>query len=168
MNPTQPANANLVTLQMTPAQSTQKVNATFQVAVNLFGGQDIYSVPMQIQYDASKVRVDQRGRGNIRRAGDGQSVALVASRRCAGAAISASRPPGVSGVTGTGTVCILTFQAKAPGDAQTSPSFDPAPRTVRSRQFRQLDRQQLCMWSNGLRYRQMPRSNEAGVFPWWN
>jgi general secretion pathway protein D len=32
-------------------------------------------------------------------------------------AISASRPPGTHGISGAGTVCILTFQAKAPGDA---------------------------------------------------
>ena len=118
MNPAaQPANANLVTLQMTPAQSTQKVNATFQVAVNLFGGQDIYSVPMQIQYDASKLALTNVDAGTLL-GRDGQSVALVhRDDGAGGVAISASRPPGVSGVTGTGTVCILTFQAKAPGDA---------------------------------------------------
>jgi general secretion pathway protein D len=31
--------------------------------------------------------------------------------------ISASRPPGVAGVNGSGTVCVLTFQANAAGDA---------------------------------------------------
>ena len=121
---------------MTPAQSTQKVNATFQVAVNLFGGQDIYSVPMQIQYDASKLALTNVDAGTLL-GRDGQSVALVhRDDGAGGVAISASRPPGVSGVTGTGTVCILTFQAKRL-EMRTSPSFDPAPRTVRSRQFRQ-------------------------------
>ncbi len=116
----QPPNANLVTLQMTPAQSTQKVNSTFQVAVNLFGGQDIYSVPMQIQYDASKLTLTNVDTGTLL-GRDGQSVALVhRDDGNGGVAISASRPPGVSGVTGTGTVCILTFQAKAAGDANIS------------------------------------------------
>ena len=49
---------------------------------------------------------------------DGQAVALVHRDDGSGnVAISASRPPGTHGVTGTGTVCVLTFQAKAPGDA---------------------------------------------------
>ncbi len=37
-----------------------------------------------------------------------------------GLAVSASRPPGASGVEGSGTVCVLTFQAKASGDAALS------------------------------------------------
>jgi len=30
--------------------------------------------------------------------------------------INASRPPGVAGVSGAGVVCVLSFQAKAPGE----------------------------------------------------
>jgi general secretion pathway protein D len=49
---------------------------------------------------------------------DGQAVALVHRDDGNGnVAISASRPPGVKGVDGSGTVCVLTFQAKAAGPA---------------------------------------------------
>jgi len=34
--------------------------------------------------------------------------------------VSASRPPGAHGATGTGVVCVLTFQAKAPGQSGVS------------------------------------------------
>ena len=34
--------------------------------------------------------------------------------------ISTSRPPGVKGVEGQGSICILTFKALAPGDAPIS------------------------------------------------
>jgi len=37
-----------------------------------------------------------------------------------GVAISASRPPGVAGVSGSGQMCVLTFQAKAAGDSIVS------------------------------------------------
>lgn len=112
-----PPNPSTVNLQVTPAQSTQKLNATFQVAVNLSGGQDIYSVPMQIQYDANRLILTNVDSGNLL-GRDGQAVALVHRDDGAGGlTISASRPPGVAGVTGVGSICVLTFQAKAPGDA---------------------------------------------------
>ena len=52
---------------------------------------------------------------------DGQTVALVhRDDGSGGVAISASRPPGVAGVNGTGQLCVLTFQAKATGDSIVS------------------------------------------------
>ena len=115
-----PPDPNTVSLQVTPAQSTQKLNATFQVAVNLSGGQDVYSVPMQIQYDAARLILTNVDSGSLL-GRDGQAVALVHRDDGAGGlAISASRPPGVAGVTGVGSICVLTFQAKAAGDASIS------------------------------------------------
>jgi general secretion pathway protein D len=109
-----------VTLVVTPSQSTQKLNSTFQVVVNLSGGQDVYSVPMQIQYDANKLSLTNVDSGNLL-GRDGQAVALVhRDDGVGGLAISASRPPGVAGVTGSGSICVLTFQAKAAGDANIS------------------------------------------------
>ena len=42
-------------LQLTPEMSQQKVGSTFQMAVNLSGGTDVFSVPMQVQYDQTKL-----------------------------------------------------------------------------------------------------------------
>jgi len=113
-----------VKLQLTPEISQQKVGSTFQVAVNLSGGTDVFSVPMQVQYDQTKMSLinvdlgDTPGKGVNFLGQDGQAVALVHRDDGSGnVAISASRPPGTHGVTGTGTVCVMTFQAKAPGDA---------------------------------------------------
>jgi len=113
-----------VKLQLTPEISQQKVGSTFQVAVNLSGGTDVFSVPMQVQYDQTKLSLinvdlgDTPGKGVNFLGQDGQAVALVHRDDGSGnIAISASRPPGTHGVTGTGTVCVLTFQAKSPGDA---------------------------------------------------
>jgi len=85
--------------------------------VNLSGGQDVFSVPLQLQYDNSKLSLINVDLGNLL-GKDGQAVALVhRDDGNGGVSISASRPPGVGGINGTGSVVLLTFQAKAPGDA---------------------------------------------------
>ena len=118
------ANGAPVKLQLAPEMSDQKVGSTFQMAVNLSGGSDVFSVPMQVQYDQTKLSLinvdlgDTPGKGINFLGQDGQAVALVHRDDGSGnIAISASRPPGTRGVTGSGTVCVMTFQAKAPGDA---------------------------------------------------
>ena len=106
-----------VTLQIAPPAVPPKVGGTFQVAVNLNGGQDVFSVPMQLHYDNSKLALINVDSGAYL-GHDGQAIALVHRDDGAGnVVISASRPPGVPGVNGSGTVCILTFQANVAGDA---------------------------------------------------
>jgi general secretion pathway protein D len=119
-NPVAPAN-----LQLTPPQSTQAVGATFKMIVNLSGGNDVFAVPLNLQYDASKltlINVDTDDPQNPNVLGrDGQSVALAHRDDGKGnAAIAASRPPGTKGVSGSGTLCVLTFQAKTAGDASVA------------------------------------------------
>jgi len=47
---------------------------------------------------------------------DGQAAPPIHSDEPPGNLIvGMSRPPGAHGVSGSGTVCVLTFQAKAPG-----------------------------------------------------
>jgi len=113
-----------VKLQLSPEISQKKVGSTFQMAVSLTGGTDVFSVPMQLQYDQTKLSLINVDLGDASAKGvnflgqDGQAVALVHRDDGSGnVAISASRPPGTHGVTGSGTVCVMTFQAKAPGDA---------------------------------------------------
>lgn len=106
-----------VQLNFTPQQSIQKVGSTFQMKVHLTGGQDIFSVPMQLQYDSKLLTLVNVDTGDLL-AKDGQTTALVHRDEGNGdVTISASRPPGVHGITGTGDVVGLTFQAKAPGNA---------------------------------------------------
>jgi general secretion pathway protein D len=106
-----------VSLQIVPPPAAPKVGGTFQVSVNLSGGQDIFSVPMQLHYDNSKLALINVDTGTYL-GHDGQAIALVHRDDGVGnVVISASRPPGVAGVNGSGTVCVLTFQANAAGDA---------------------------------------------------
>jgi general secretion pathway protein D len=109
-----------VSFSLAGPQIPQAVGSTFQVAVNLTGGKDIFSVPLQIQYDIARLSLLNVESGNFL-SRDGQSVALVhRDDGSGGLAISASRPPGTAGVGGAGTVCVLTFQAKSAGDAGIS------------------------------------------------
>lgn len=111
------ASAAPLELSLSPPRSVQKVGSTFQMKVNLKGGKDIFSVPMQLHYDPKLLALLNVDSGNLL-GKDGQTTALVHRDDGNGdVTISASRPPGVHGVAGNGDVCVLTFKAKAPGEA---------------------------------------------------
>jgi general secretion pathway protein D len=100
-----------------PLNSTQTVGSTFRASIALANGHDVYSVPVQVQFDPKVLQLVNVDAGGLL-GGDGQPVALVHRDEGNGlVTISASRPPGVSGVDGQGEVCILTFKALAAGDS---------------------------------------------------
>lgn len=104
-------------ISFSPQNTVEKVGSNFQMRVNLSGGKDVFSVPMQLHYDPRLLSLVNVDTGNLL-AKDGQTIALVHRDDGNGnVTISASRPPGVQGITGSGDVCTLTFQAKAAGDA---------------------------------------------------
>ncbi len=113
-------NAAPVSVALAAPPTPPKAGSTFQVAVNVSGGSDVFSVPMQLQYDPAKLTLINVESGNYL-GHDGQTVALVhRDDGAGGVAISGSRPPGVAGVNGSGQLCVLTFQAKAAGDSIVS------------------------------------------------
>jgi general secretion pathway protein D len=90
---------------------------TFQVPVVLTGGNDISSVPLQIQYDPAKISLVNVGDGDFLNR-DGQIVAMAHRDDGPGTiTLNASRPPGAPGISGAGVVCVLTFQAKTTGES---------------------------------------------------
>jgi general secretion pathway protein D len=93
---------------------------TFQVPVVLTGGIDITSVPLQIQYDPSKLSLVNVGDGDLLNR-DGQIVEMAHRDEGPGnLTLNVSRSPGAPGVSGAGVVCVLTFQAKAQGQSNLS------------------------------------------------
>ena len=101
-----------------PPSLTQAKGSTFTVNLMLTGGQNVYSVPVQLNYDPKVLQILNVSNGGFL-SQDGQAVALV-HREDDGlgqVTITASRPPGSGGVTGQGTVVTLTFQAKATGQS---------------------------------------------------
>jgi general secretion pathway protein D len=107
-----------LTFSITPANSTQAVNATFNVAIGASNAHDVFSVPLQLQFDPKVLQLVNVDTGGLL-GSDGQPVALVHRDEGNGlVTVSASRPPGVAGVTAAqGQVCILQFRAIAPGDS---------------------------------------------------
>jgi len=106
-----------LSLSLTALPGPVANGATFKMPVVLSAGSDIAAVPMQVQFDPTKLALVNVDRGDYL-ARDGQAVTLIHREDEAGnVTINTTRPPGVAGVNGSGTVCILTFQAKATGQS---------------------------------------------------
>ena len=100
---------------MNPLSGSIATGATFQVPIVLSHGVDIASVPLQLRYDPAQLSLVNLVTGDFL-SRDGQAVGLVHREDPPGSlTINASRPPGVAGVSGSGTVYVLSFQAKAAG-----------------------------------------------------
>jgi general secretion pathway protein D len=99
-----------------PAQITAVKGNTFVVNLLISGAQNVYSVPVQMNYDPAKLQLVNVSNGGFL-SQDGQAVALVRreDETTGTLQITAMRPPGASGVSGQGTVVTLTFQAKDSG-----------------------------------------------------
>ncbi len=106
-----------ISFSVVPPTSNQTVGSTFQVAVMAAGARDLYSVPLQLQFNPAVLQLVNVDSGDLL-GRDGQAVAIVHRDEGNGlVTISASRPPSTSGVAGQGAVCILTFKAVAAGDS---------------------------------------------------
>jgi general secretion pathway protein D len=118
-----PGSANIspvgpATFTFDPASISQAKGSTFAVNVVLSGAQNAYSVPLQISYDPKMLQVVNVSNGGFL-SQDGQAVALVHrdDDTTGTLQITATRPPGASGISGQGTVLTLTLMAKAPGQS---------------------------------------------------
>jgi general secretion pathway protein D len=92
--------------------------STFTVNVMMTGGKNVYEVPVQLNYDPNQLSVVNVSNGGFL-SQDGQAVALVHrdDPQTGTLQVTASRPPGVGGISGQGAVVTLTFMAKASGQS---------------------------------------------------
>lgn len=97
-----------------PGQVTTTKGNTFTVNLMISGAKDVYSVPVQLNYDEKMLDLLNVSNGGFL-SQDGQAVALVHRQDEKGLQITATRPPGSGGVSGQGAVVTLTFQAKESG-----------------------------------------------------
>jgi general secretion pathway protein D len=99
-----------------PGQITAAKGNTFVVNLLISGAQNVYSVPVQLNYDPAKLQLVNVSNGGFL-SQDGQAVALVHREddTTGTLQITATRPPGAGGVSGQGAVVTITFQAKASG-----------------------------------------------------
>ena len=119
-NPVPPnqAGATAGTFMFDPPTLNQTKGATFTVNVMLSGGQNVYSVPVQLNYDPNQLQVVNVSNGGFL-SQDGQAVALVHrdDPLTGTLQVTATRPPGAGGVSGQGAVVTLTFMAKGQGQS---------------------------------------------------
>jgi general secretion pathway protein D len=110
-------------LSLDPAMVNQPTGATFSLTVTLAGGEDVFSVPVQINYDSKVLQfVNASNAGALSK--DGAAVALV-QRDDADKGelhVSLARPPGANGIHPSGPLFTLTFMAKAAGQGTVSVS----------------------------------------------
>lgn len=100
-----------------PPAVTQTKGATFAVNILLNGAQNVYSVPLQINYDPKMVQIVNVSNGGLL-SQDGQAVALVHRDDSNGTLqVTATRPPGAPGISGQGVVITLTLMAKDSGQS---------------------------------------------------
>jgi general secretion pathway protein D len=105
-----------VSFTVVPPTSNQAVGSTFQVAVLLGNGRDIFSVPLQLKFNPAVLQLVNVDSGELL-SRDGQLASLVHREDNGLVAISTSRPPNAAGVNGQGSLCTLTFKAIAAGDS---------------------------------------------------
>jgi general secretion pathway protein D len=115
----QPADANATgSFLFDPPTLNQAKGSTFTVNLMITGGQNVYSVPLQLSYDPNQLQVINVSNGGFL-SQDGQAVALVHRDDPSTGTlnVTASRPPGVGGVSGQGSVVTVTFMAKSSGQS---------------------------------------------------
>jgi len=98
-----------------PTIQTEKGN-TFAVNLLISGAQNVYSVPVQLNYNPQMLQLVNVSNGGFL-SQDGQVVTLVhrEDETLGQSQITASRPSGAGGVSGQGAVVTVTFQAKTSG-----------------------------------------------------
>ena len=85
--------------------------------VEIENARNVFSFPFELQYDSALVKLLGVKKGDFWTA-DGQPVAVVErpEEESGSTAVTMTRPPGSGGVSGNGTVAVLTFQAQRSGD----------------------------------------------------
>ena len=101
-----------------PATVNVANGSTFAVNILVTGAQNVYSVPVQINYNPNRLQLVNISDGGFL-SQDGQTVALVHRDDATSGTlqVTATRPPGSGGISGQGSVMTLTFMAKSAGQS---------------------------------------------------
>jgi general secretion pathway protein D len=108
-------------LSFSPGDVHASKGQTFMMDVVVSGAQNLFSAPVQIQYDPTKLQVVNVSNGGF--LGQGEQAVALAQRDDPSQGlmqVTANRPPNSGGVSGGGTVFTLTFLAKDSGQATVS------------------------------------------------
>ncbi len=108
-------------LQFEPATAALKVGETSTIGVTVQNVQDLYSIPMLLQFNPAVISIEDVRQGGFLSGGT-QEVAIVerVDKERGQAIISATRMPNTPGVSGSGTLVGIVIKGLAPGNSQLS------------------------------------------------
>jgi len=117
---TMPATQN-ATLRFEPGAAGLKPGETTTIGVTVQNVQDLYSIPMLLQFNPAVISIEDVRQGGFLSGGT-QEVAIVerVDKERGQAIISATRMPNTPGVSGSGTLVGIVVKALAPGNSQLS------------------------------------------------
>jgi len=119
-----PANTSAsqnASLQFEPGTAAIRVGETSTIGVTVQNVQDLYSIPMLLQFNPAVISVEDVRQGGFLSGGT-QDVAIVerVDKERGQAIISATRMPNTPGVSGSGTLVGIVVKGLAPGSSQLS------------------------------------------------
>jgi len=108
---------NKARVMFVPPQASAQLNGTITVSLLVENATDLASTPMQIRFDPKVLRLNDVARGNLL-ASDGQPVAFSKNilNDTGEATVNVSRFPTTGGVSGSGSLVTLVFQAVGKGE----------------------------------------------------
>jgi len=117
------ANAGAVAkIRFEPQTLTLKVGQVATVGVVVENVNDLYSIPLLLQYDPKVISIEEVQHGGFLSNGGAQEISIVSQpfKDKGQYIISATRPPSTPGVSGSGTLLGLVVKAVAPGSSPLS------------------------------------------------
>jgi general secretion pathway protein D len=116
-----PAAASPARLRFEPQSQTLKVGQTTTLAIVVENVQDLFSIPMLLQYNPAILSVEEVRHGGFLSGGT-QEIAIVqtVNKERGQAIISATRQPNSPGVSGNGTLLGLVVRALSPGSSSVT------------------------------------------------
>jgi general secretion pathway protein D len=108
-------------LVFNPAAAQTQLSSVVTVALQLNNATDVFTAPMKLKWDPKILRLSSIQQGNLL-GGDGQKVNFSENtlNDSGDASITLNRMPGTGGISGSGTLVTLTFQAVGKGTSQVS------------------------------------------------
>jgi general secretion pathway protein D len=119
-----PANTSAsqnASLRFEPGAADLKTGETTTLGIAVQNVQDLYSIPMLLQFNPAVISVEDVRQGGFLSGGT-QEIAIVerVDKERGQAIISATRMPNTPGVSGSGTIVGIVVKGVAPGNSQLS------------------------------------------------
>jgi len=121
-SPAPQAQSGVAKIRFEPQTLTLKAGQTATLGVVVENVNDLYSIPMLLQYDPKVISVEEVQHGGFLSGGGSQVIAIPwqVLKDKGQAIISATRPPSTPGVSGSGTLIGIVVKALAPGSTNLS------------------------------------------------